>query len=934
MTVGALILGLLNGMTFGLLGVGVVLVYNANRFINLAQAQMGVLSAQILALLAVRWGWSWWESTAPCLLIGIAAAIGVDILIIRPLRERSSSAIALLLASIGIAQIFIGLSLLPGLQPNATKLVQLGYPLPFKVSWSIGDVVLNGANVLVAFLVPVVVVALTLFLRLTMLGKTVRAGSSNPDAARLCGVSTRRVSTVTWAIAGGLAALTAILQAPSQATFGSTSLGPELLLVGLGAAAAGAFTSIPLAMAGGIGIGVFQQEVLSITSNASAADVVVLAVILLLVLLRGRAIGRVFAAGGPVLRDLPPTRIPATLTHLFSDRRQRWVDRALACTIGLAIPWIPFMHHESRWFEISLILIYALISVSLSIAIGWAGQVSLGHFAIVGAGAFIGARLIAQGWALPFAMLAAGAVGALLIGIIGIPALRVPGLTLALTTLGLAVVGPEWLFRQSWFGSAAAFGLDVPAPRLFPGLGRLTAGWQIYYVCLATLLVAVLALQALRRSQAGRLIVAVRDNEAAAAAFGITPATVKLAALSLSGFVAGVAGVLWAVSWHSVVPDQFDPSISLALVALPVIGGVGSIPGAVAGGIVFQAGTVYVSPHVEGLLGSLGGNLGFVTLFGGLSLVGFLLQLPQGLAGKAREFRQQRLDKLALATPVAADEPAATPDTAPLGVDSICVRFGHMTALDNVSISVGNAEIVGLIGPNGAGKTTLLNAISGNVDIRSGSVTIAGTDVSGMPSELRAQFGLSRSFQAAKLFPGLTVLETVQVAMGKAAGAGLIASAAPFGLARRAEEVSRRTALEIVQRLGLEPWTDSLTAELSTGTRRICDLAAQVASQPKVLLLDEPTAGVAQRDAEAFGPLLGRIRDELDCSILLVEHDMPLLMGICDRIYVMVGGRVIATGTPAQIRQNPVVIASYLGQDPVAIERSGARVSSKRSGVT
>ncbi len=742
MTGGALVLGLLNGMTYGLLGVGVVLVYNANRFINLAQAQLGVLSAQLLALLAVKWGWSWWEGIVPCLLVGVFAAVLVDTLIIRRLRERSASAVALLLASVGVAQILIGLSLLPGLAPDATKLVQMGYPLPFKTTVTVGDVVLNGADIMVALVVPVVVIALTLFLRFTMLGKTVRAASSNPDYARLCGVSTRHVSTVAWAIAGGLAALTAILQAPEQATFGSTSLGPELLLVGLGAAAAGAFTSIPLAMAGGIGIGVLQQELLAISSNASTADVGVLAIILLLVLVRGRAIGRVFAAGGPVLRDLAPLRIPAKISHLFSERRQRSLDLMAVCALGLAIPWLPFMRNESRWFELSLILVFALVSVSLGMAIGWAGQVSLGQFALVGAGAFIGARLLAQGWALPFAMIGAGVVGAVLMGLIGAPALRVPGLTLAVTTLGLAVVAPEWLFRQSWFGTSSAYGIDVAAPRLLPGLGRMESGWEIYYAGLATLVIVVLGVQAIRRSQAGRLIVAVRDNEPAAAAFGITPATVKLAALCLSGFLAGVAGVLWAVTWHSVSPEQFNPSISLAVLAMPVIGGVGSIPGAVAGGIAFEGGTVYVSPHVQGLFGSLGGNLGFITFFGGLSIVAFVLQLPQGLAGKLREFRQRRLDRLAETLPDPLTEPI-TADQTPLRVGQLGVRFGHLTALDDVTIEVRSGEIVGLIGPNGAGKTTLLNAISGALAARSGTVVLGGNDVSGMPPELRAHFGLA-----------------------------------------------------------------------------------------------------------------------------------------------------------------------------------------------
>jgi ABC-type branched-subunit amino acid transport system ATPase component len=232
-----------------------------------------------------------------------------------------------------------------------------------------------------------------------------------------------------------------------------------------------------------------------------------------------------------------------------------------------------------------------------------------------------------------------------------------------------------------------------------------------------------------------------------------------------------------------------------------------------------------------------------------------------------------------------------------------------------VSIEVREGEIVGLIGPNGAGKTTLLNVVSGVLSAAGGSVAVGGVNVSQYPPELRATFGLGRSFQQATLFPGLTVTETMQVAMSTQHRVGLVASAASAPWVRAGEGSSRKAALALLERFGLTPWADVLTDELSTGTRRICDLAAQVASVPKVLLLDEPTGGVAQREAEAFGPLLRGIRDELGLSVLIVEHDMPLLMGLCDYIYAMDQGRVISEGTPEEVRADPAVIVSYLGTD-------------------
>jgi ABC-type branched-subunit amino acid transport system ATPase component len=239
---------------------------------------------------------------------------------------------------------------------------------------------------------------------------------------------------------------------------------------------------------------------------------------------------------------------------------------------------------------------------------------------------------------------------------------------------------------------------------------------------------------------------------------------------------------------------------------------------------------------------------------------------------------------------------------------------------------VHDGEIVGLIGPNGAGKTTLMNVISGAVTPDDGEVSIGNVDMNGLAPELRFSFGLGRTFQHAELFPGLTVVETMQVATSHEYRTGFVASAFATPLVRQAESRSREAALATLERFGLSEWAQSLTSDLSTGSRRICDLAVQVAAKPRLMLLDEPTAGVAQREAEAFGPLLRSIRDELSCSILIIEHDMPLLMSVCDRVYAMEAGQIIAAGTPADVRNDPAVIASYLGSDTRAIDRSGPTV--------
>ncbi|HZP16038.1 MAG TPA: branched-chain amino acid ABC transporter permease, partial [Nocardioides sp.] len=248
MTSGSLVLGVLNGLTYGLLAIGLVLVYKSNRFLNLAHGQMGALSALILAKLAIDDGWSWWTAFAVCVPIGVLVAIGIDRSIIRPLRQREASSTSLLLVTVGVTQVLIGVSLLEVVQPDANKYAVRGYPLPFHSSVHLGGVVLTGADIFAAAAVPVIVVALAVFLRSTALGRSIRAAASNPDEARLCGISTDRVSMVTWALAGGLSALTAIISAPNLSVTASAALGPNLLFLGLGAAALAAFSSISLAL--------------------------------------------------------------------------------------------------------------------------------------------------------------------------------------------------------------------------------------------------------------------------------------------------------------------------------------------------------------------------------------------------------------------------------------------------------------------------------------------------------------------------------------------------------------------------------------------------------------------------------------------------------------------------------------------------------------
>ena len=265
-----------------------------------------------------------------------------------------------------------------------------------------------------------------------------------------------------------------------------------------------------------------------------------------------------------------------------------------------------------------------------------------------------------------------------------------------------------------------------------------------------------------------------------------------------------------------------------------------------------------------------------------------------------------------------------TADLLPLAVDDVSVSFGGLRALGGVTLEVGPGEIVGLIGSNGAGKTTLMDCISGFVQPDAGSIRAFGHELVGLPPELRPYANVGRSFQDARLYPGLTVDETLLVAFEKQVPVRVLPALLGLPGARRLEREKRQLVDELVGVLGLGAYREKLVSELSTGTRRIVDIATILAQRPRLLLLDEPTSGIAQKETEAFAPLMRRIKDELECSILIIEHDMPLVTALSDRIYALEAGQVIAEGTPDEVTGNDRVIASYLGTDEAAIRRSGA----------
>jgi branched-chain amino acid transport system ATP-binding protein len=268
----------------------------------------------------------------------------------------------------------------------------------------------------------------------------------------------------------------------------------------------------------------------------------------------------------------------------------------------------------------------------------------------------------------------------------------------------------------------------------------------------------------------------------------------------------------------------------------------------------------------------------------------------------------------------AADRPPA------LEVRGLTRSFGGIRAVDAVSFAVERREVLGIIGPNGAGKTTVFDLVSGYLPAEGGRVLLGGRDVTGLPTDARARRGLGRSFQDARLFPALTVEQCIAVALDRWVPVkDPVQAALHLPAAYDAEQAVQKRVDELVELLGLGAFRSKFVQELSTGSRRIVDLACLVAHRPTVILLDEPSSGIAQREAEALVPVLARIRDQLGASIVLIEHDMPLVTAVSDRLVALDQGQVVAEGPPGEVLEHPAVVAAYLGTNEAVVRRTGAR---------
>ena len=575
-------------------------------------------------------------------------------------------------------------------------------------------------------------------------------------------------------------------------------------------------------------------------------------------------------------------------------------------------------------FGLMTSLIVSMIMLSLVVLIGLVGQISLAQAAIAGTAGFALSKFSSvSGLNFPLGLILSVLVSIVVGVVVGIPALRIRGTQLAVVTLASGLALEKFVFRNSSFVSPTGsliskttiFVLDLGV-REGRNIARLSFGiLVVVFVTLACIMVTNLI-----RSGTGRRMLAVRSNERAAAAVGISVSATKLLAFAVASGLAGMGGCFIGYSRGQLSAESFSVFTSLTFLAFAYLGGITSVGGALVAGLSAPLGLMFVVMDRNIDLGQS------YALLAGVGLVTTAIFNPQGVAGKTAEgIAESRQRKLAKSGKLPKDRetrqdvvhqlpvdysPQQRPDfdaaTTVLEISGLTVKYGGLVALNDANLSVRQGEIVGLIGPNGGGKTTFIDAVTGFTSAQ-GEVVFKDHSLRGLTPHIIARRGLRRTWQSVELFSDISIADNLLVAVEGSTIRGTLRDLVFPAQNKRERDVSQALAA-----VGLHVSAKKETSELSLGQQKLLGVARALVAEPTLLMLDEPAAGLSSSETEALGRQIVEI-SQTGVSILLVDHDMDLVLKVCDRIFVLDFGCIIASGTPAEIRANPAVIEAYLG---------------------
>jgi ABC-type branched-subunit amino acid transport system ATPase component/branched-subunit amino acid ABC-type transport system permease component len=902
-----IVAGLAVGSVYALAGSGLVLTFKTSGIFNFGHGALATVAVCVFYFM-------YQEAALPLVLCLLVSVLGVGV-VLGLLMERVARSLATVPVALQAAAT-VGLILIVQAGAHLTFGAE---PLTFPRYLPQGTVEVSGVTVSYEQIVPMVVallttLALAAFFKRSRLGLAMRGVVDDPTLLAMTGTSPTAVRRAAWMVGTVFVCLSGVLLAPSV---NLDAMVLTLLVVqSFGAAAIGRFSSIPLTYVGGLGIGVSAALITRYVSGTSqylaglsqSLPFIVLFVVLI-VTPRSKLVDRWIDLPRPVHVWRAPARV-------------QLVGAVLMLGVLISGP----LWFGARLSSFTVALSYVVLFLSLGLLVKSSNQVSLAQvgFAATGCVAFSVARVE---WGLPWVLsLVVAAVITIPIGaLIALPAIRLTGIYLALATFAFGLILEIMFYNSDLMFGPSTGGLPMPRPQV---LG-LDSDRGYYYLVLAVVAVCTLFLVLLHRMRLGRLLRGLGESPIALETSGASVRLTKLIVFCLSSSMAAVAGALYGSTFTNVGGLSFSSFSSLTLVVLLLL-----MPGAEPWYAVIGAFCLVVLPtYLPG--GETAADV--LTLVFGLSIVASSLRqgrhpsLPQFLtrrldraggrrsaAGVPDELRsgdQGESDGGAVPGSEAATAPHARSGSPGLDVRHLKVRFGGHLAVDDISLEAPMGRITGLIGPNGAGKTTTFNACSGLLKPSTGQIILKGEDISSRRPAARARGGLGRTFQRMQLFDSMTVAENI--ALGREAGLAGANIVTQF-LSKPGDRATLKSATDDAMRLcGISHLAGAQAGLLSTGQRRLVELARALAGSFDVLLLDEPSSGLDRVETEAFGRVLQHVIRERGIAILLVEHDMTLVMDVCDYLFVLDFGRLVFQGTPSEVAASETVRAAYLGSEDV-----------------
>ena len=911
--------GLITGAIYALLAVGYSLVFSVSGALNLAQGAFVALGALTMYSFSHNAHLSLPLAFLAALTVVAAAIAIIEWVIIRPAVTRISHANLLMMMG-GMLTAFEGAAfLIWGSNPFSMNQFSGSHPvtvgklsIPTQGFWVIGAMLAS-------------VVALSWLLSRSRWGRGLRATSENMTAARLMGVPVDRMillsfvaAAVLGVIAGAVIAPLTSLDYASMATYTNE---------GLIAVSLGGLGSVYGSVAGGLVLGVVEAVVSGYVSSLFSTAISLIILIAIIFLrpqgLLGRVRGsRIDVAERTSGRIYAPPQLP-----------RNWI-RAGAAALALVMIFLPRIIPAGDMRAVNITGIFCLTIVGLDLLTGVAGQVSLGQAGFMAIGGYVSAILAVHNHLPTLVGLVAGMGGSALVAVVlGFVCGRLRGMYLAITTLAFGILV-----------EAVANGLNITGgPSGIAGIPPFSvAGYafdsdtRFFYLIWVLVAVALVLSANFVRSNRGRILRAMHGDQAGARSIGLHVTRAKISVFVISACMASIAGSLYASYFRYLSPDQVGSSESLQLITMLVIGGMGTLFGPLIG--------VALLTYLPLASQSLANYSMLVT---GVLLVLFLRYLPAGIWGGVLEgaawarsagSRRRRPGEAPAPTPGAkapavATAPASEPSavspngqsggqrrdaqrsgdgTPALRVQGLSKSFGGVAAVRDASFTVPAGSLTALIGPNGAGKSTVFNLVTNLYRPDSGEVHLEGRLITRLPPERITSLGLFRTFQTARVFPQLTVLDNVLVGGYRLGRAGYLAQVLRLPRSRREERELEARARRLLAVIGLAGRAGDRAAVLPLAAQKYLELARALMARPSVILFDEPGAGMNDAETAELGMILRGIRDT-GHTVLVVEHNMSLVMGVCDHVVVMDAGRVIASGPPGTVRKDPVVIGAYFG---------------------